>query len=102
MLQNTFIHIQGIGTITEQRLWDSGLRDWDAFSDDISIPLSGSRKYLLKEGIGESKRHLKNNNPSYFSKVLIFRFLSNISISNSAMPILICATYFIVSDSKAV
>jgi hypothetical protein len=70
MLQNTFIHIQGIGTITEQRLWESGLRDWDAFSDDISIPLSGSRKYLLKEGIGESKRHLKNNNPSYFSKLL--------------------------------
>jgi hypothetical protein len=68
MLQNTFIHFQGIGAITEQRLWESGLRDWDTFSDDISIPLSGSRKYLLKEGIGESKRHLENNNPSYFSK----------------------------------
>ena len=70
MLQNTFIHIQGIGAITEQRLWESGLRDWDAFSDDISIPLSGKRKYLLKEAIGESKRHLYQNNPGYFSKLL--------------------------------
>ena len=48
MLQNTFIHIQSIGAITEQRLWESGLNDWNAFSDDISIPLSGKRKYLLK------------------------------------------------------
>lgn len=44
--------------------------DWDAFSDDISIPLSGSRKYFLKEGIGESKRHLYQGNPGYFSKLL--------------------------------
>ena len=70
MLQNTFIHIQSIGAITEQRLWDSGLRDWDTFSDDISIPLSDKRKYLLKEGIGESKRHLYKGNPGYFSKLL--------------------------------
>jgi hypothetical protein len=70
MLQNTFIHIQGIGAITEQRLWDSGLRDWNEFSDDISIPLSGSRKYLLKEAIEESKRHLYQGNPGYFSKLL--------------------------------
>lgn len=70
MLQNTFIHIQSIGTITEQRLWESGLSDWDVFSDAISMPLSGSRKFLLKEGIGESKRHLDQGNPGYFSKLL--------------------------------
>jgi len=70
MLKNTFIHIQGIGTITEQRLWESGLRDWDAFTDDISIPLSGKRKYLLQKGIDESRQHLYQNNPVYFSKCL--------------------------------
>ena len=70
MLQNTFIHIQSIGALTEQRIWESGLRHWDAFSDDISIPLSGSRKYFLKEGIGKSKRHLYQGNPGYFSKLL--------------------------------
>ena len=70
MLQNTFIHIQSIGAITEQRLWESGLNDWDTFSDDISIPLSDSRKYLLKSGIDEYKQHLYQNNPIYFSKCL--------------------------------
>jgi len=70
MLQNTFMHIQSIGAITEQRLWESGLRDWDAFSGDISIPLSGKRKYLLQKGIDESRHHLHQNNPVYFSNSL--------------------------------
>ena len=70
MLQNTFMHIQSIGTITEQRLWESGLSDWDAFSGNVSIPLSGKRKYLLRKGIDESRQHLSQNNPVYFSKCL--------------------------------
>ena len=71
MLKNTFIHIQGIGAITEQKLWKSGLRDWDTFSDDISIPISTGRKYFLEKGIEKSRQHLENNNPSYFSKLLL-------------------------------
>jgi len=70
MLQNTFIHIQSIGAITEQRLWESGLRNWDALSDDLSIPLSDKRKYLLQKGIEESRQHLYQNNPVYFSMIL--------------------------------
>ena len=70
MLTNSFIHIQSIGAITEQRLWESGIRDWDAFSDNISIPLSVGRKYLLNEGIEESRQHLYQNNPVYFSNCL--------------------------------
>jgi uncharacterized protein YprB with RNaseH-like and TPR domain len=70
MLQNTFIHIQSIGAVTEQKLWESGIRDWDAFSEDPSIPLSGKRKYLLQKGIDESRRHLYRDNPVYFSKCL--------------------------------
>jgi uncharacterized protein YprB with RNaseH-like and TPR domain len=69
MLQNTFIHIQSIGAITEQSLWESGLSNWDAFTDDISILLSGKRKYLLQKGIEESRQHLYQNNPVYFSKL---------------------------------
>jgi uncharacterized protein YprB with RNaseH-like and TPR domain len=70
MLQNTFIHIQGIGAITEQRLWESGLRDWESIDGDLQIPIPAGRKYLLKKAIGESKRHLYQGNPGYFSKLL--------------------------------
>jgi hypothetical protein len=70
MLTNTFIHIQGIGAITEQRLWESGLRDWDSLSDDLPIPISPGRQHFLLKGIKESKRHLANRNPAYFSKLI--------------------------------
>jgi len=70
MLQNTFMHIQSIGKVTEQRLWEAGLSDWDAFADDISIPLSGKRKYFLQKGIDESRYHLNQNNPGFFSRFL--------------------------------
>jgi uncharacterized protein YprB with RNaseH-like and TPR domain len=70
MLKNSFIHIQGIGKITEQRLWDSGFRDWDSFSGNLPIPIPAGRKYFLEKGIEESKRHLANRNPAYFSKLL--------------------------------
>ena len=70
MLTNTFIHIQGIGAITEQRLWESGIRDWDSFSGDLPIPISAGRKHFLLKGIDKSQRHLANRNPSYFSELL--------------------------------
>jgi uncharacterized protein YprB with RNaseH-like and TPR domain len=70
MLQNTFIHIQGIGAITEQRLWESGVRDWDSIDGNLPIPVSPRRKYLLQNGIDESKRHLDDCKPAYFSQLL--------------------------------
>ena len=70
MLNCSFIHIQGIGAITEQRLWETGFRDWDSFSGDITIPFPAGRKYFLEKGIEESRRHLANRNPVYFSKHL--------------------------------
>ena len=70
MLNSSFIHIQGIGAITEQRLWETGFRDWDSFSGDITIPFPAGRKYFLEKGIEESRRHLANRNPAYFSKHL--------------------------------
>jgi len=70
MLQNTFIHIQGIGAITEQRLWESGLRDWDSLSGDLPTSIPARRKFFLEKGVEESRRHLANFNPAYFSKLI--------------------------------
>jgi len=70
MLTNTFIHIQGIGAITEQRLWESGIRDWDSIDGNLPSPVAPRRKHFLLNGIEESRRHLDGCNPSYFSKLL--------------------------------
>ena len=70
MLTNTFIHIQGIGAITEQRLWELGIRDWDTIDRDLPISVSSNRKYFLQKGVEESRRHLDGCNPAYFSQLL--------------------------------
>jgi len=70
MLTNSFIHIQSIGAITEKRLWESGITNWQAISDDISIPVSAGRQHFLLKGIEESKRHLANRNPVHFANLL--------------------------------
>jgi uncharacterized protein YprB with RNaseH-like and TPR domain len=69
MLTSSFIHIQGIGAITEKRLWESGIRDWDAISCDLPIPIPAGRQHFLLKGIEDSKRHLTKLNPSYFSNL---------------------------------
>jgi hypothetical protein len=51
MLHHTFMHIQSIGAVAEQRIWEAGFRHWDAFSSEISFPLSGKRKYLSKASL---------------------------------------------------
>jgi uncharacterized protein YprB with RNaseH-like and TPR domain len=70
MLTNSFIHIKGIGAITEQRLWESGISDWNSIDGDLPIPISPNRKYFLLNGIEESRRYLDNCNPAYFSNRL--------------------------------
>ena len=70
MLKNTFLHIPGIGAVTEQRLWNSGITDWDTPFDNTPVPISPSRKMSIINGIEESINHLEIDNPAYFSNQL--------------------------------
>jgi len=70
MLTKTFIHIQSIGAITEQLLWESGIKDWDSIDGDLPSHVAPRRRYFLLSGIEESRRHFDGCNPSYFSKLL--------------------------------
>ena len=70
MLKNTFIHIPGIGVKTEERLWNSGILDWDDFSEPLPIKLSQNRKTHLKPYIRDSREHLETGNPKYFDESL--------------------------------
>lgn len=67
MLKNTFIHIPGIGAVTEQRLWSSGITNWDIPFDNIQVPISPGRKISIINGIEESRYHLDKNNPAFFA-----------------------------------
>ncbi|MBC8431799.1 MAG: ribonuclease H-like domain-containing protein [Desulfobacterales bacterium] len=70
MLKNTFIHIPGIGPKTEQRFWDSGIHNWDDFTQYCPIRLSQSKTDTIASYLEESKQNLKFSNPNYFSDLL--------------------------------
>ena len=70
MLKNTFAHIPGIGIITEQRFWDSGIHNWDDFTQNCPFHLSQSRMDTISSYLEESHQHLGSGNPNYFSQLL--------------------------------
>jgi len=69
MLQNTFIHLQGIGQKTEQRFWSAGIHSWDDFKYPSSLSISKNQAELIYSHLDESKHNLPDN-PLYFSKLL--------------------------------
>lgn len=73
MLKNTFQHLPGIGTKTEQRIWAAGILDWDGFK--TPFPTKRLRMSLRKieaddRDIQESQKQLEHNNPKYFAECL--------------------------------
>ena len=71
MLSSSFIHIRGIGPITEQRIWQRGVRDWDTFlANPATAGIRGRKMVSLVESIALSREHLRRGNHRYFSEVL--------------------------------
>jgi len=70
MLKNTFIHIPGIGIITEQRFWDSGIYSWKDFIQNCPIRLSQLKMDSISSCLIESHQHLESGNPNYFFDLL--------------------------------
>jgi uncharacterized protein YprB with RNaseH-like and TPR domain len=70
MLTNTFIHIQGIGVKTEQKLWGSGLTDWSCLSPESIGGRSSRLNGFFITGIEDSIKNLRENNATYFGKRL--------------------------------
>lgn len=70
MLQNTFQHIPGIGPKTESRLWESGIRDWQAAGDCPKLPLSPKQADGFVRYLSDSVRALEDGNPRFFSDLM--------------------------------
>ena len=58
MLEQSFIHIKGIGKKVENLLWENNINDWNKFLKSKEIPLSKSKIELLNQKIIKSKTKL--------------------------------------------
>ncbi len=71
LLEGTYIHAQGIGRVTEQRLWDSGARTWTQFlADPEAFPLTRSQRALLTPVVEESVVRLEAEDFGWFARLL--------------------------------
>lgn len=68
MLEHTFIHIPGLGPMTEQRFWQQGILTWQAFLDHAGVIISPKRDRLIRREIEASLAHREDI--SFFSERL--------------------------------
>jgi uncharacterized protein YprB with RNaseH-like and TPR domain len=71
MLRNTFLHIRGVGPITERRIWNARISTWSDFvrkQDVLDMPESRKRRIL--KGVEESISALEKGDHLYFREGL--------------------------------
>ncbi|MCG2736059.1 MAG: ribonuclease H-like domain-containing protein, partial [Candidatus Methanoperedenaceae archaeon] len=71
MLNNTYIHIPNIGSTTEFRIWDCGIRNREDFLKNHNmLKLPRVKRRRLLSGVEESIEQLSSGNHVYFAKRL--------------------------------
>ncbi|MCX6633154.1 MAG: DUF429 domain-containing protein [Candidatus Solibacter sp.] len=71
MLDQTFIHIPGIGQRTEHELWKSGITSWDDFSDFFTRPaaISSALRHRLETYIPQSIEAVQRRDAGFFARL---------------------------------
>jgi len=67
MLLNTFCHMPGIGTKTEERLWAEGIRSWRDACAGAPLPLSPARADAVRRQAEHSLGRLAQGDARYFA-----------------------------------
>lgn len=72
MLDNTYIHLQNIGSSTERMIWKSGIRCWDDFLVNHGmLKISKKKERLIYSGVEESIEQLSGKNHIFFARRLL-------------------------------
>lgn len=66
MLRNTFCHVPGIGSRTEQRLWMNGFISWDCLLGNRQPPVAPAARRKLLHYAARSKEELQSGNSRFF------------------------------------
>ena len=71
MLRSTFLHLPGIGPVTESTLWQQGIFSWEAFRSSPSVKgLSPERYERLVRALDDGERALSDGFAEYFGNRL--------------------------------
>ena len=70
MLQHTFVHLPGLGPLTERRLWAAGIHTWDDFLSADDPPLGSVKAPLWRAELLASKERLAAGDADWFGERL--------------------------------
>src|SRR5712691_7587568 len=71
MLRSTFVHISGVGYLTEERLWRGGIRTWDDFSGRARpFRVSSRLAERIEYELDRSQQALRQRRHRYFARCL--------------------------------
>jgi uncharacterized protein len=71
VIRSTFVHLDGIGPITEGDLWRRGITDWQLLSKSPMLPaLARVRRSQLLQDLAASERALAEGNVAWFAERL--------------------------------
>lgn len=69
MIQNSFIHMQGVGKSTEEKLWARGITHWDLYEEAHArgekLPMAGT----MLQSIATSRRHFERGDLRHFESL---------------------------------
>lgn len=69
MLANTFIHLPGVGEVTERSLWDAGIRTWGDFQAARDLP-PRARSRSLRTAVERCAARLRDGDSAYFARAI--------------------------------
>jgi uncharacterized protein len=71
MLRATFVHLAGVGPVTEAALWRDGVRDWSDLAEHVDVlGLSTPRAARLTAELAASERALAESDAEWFGRRL--------------------------------
>lgn len=73
MLRRTFLHVPGVGYLTEERLWRSGVESWDDVGGAHAQAIPRHLRPVLEDELGRSENALRRGKYRYFSVRLPLR-----------------------------
>jgi len=70
MLKSTFLHVPGVGRLTERGLWESGIKTWDDFLDSGIHGFGIARRPVMEKYIRKSLECCENEDYKFLEETM--------------------------------
>ncbi len=68
MLKESFIFLQGVQRISERRIWQQGINNWESYLNNKVIGISAKRKSFHRTQITQLKKAITDKDEEFFAK----------------------------------